>query len=209
MHIPPIITKEFQQKLSYHDVLEILKEGNQRFLNNTQIIRNLEDQRKNLTSAQHPIAVILGCIDSRVPSELIFDLGLGDVFNIRVAGNILNDDILGSIEFACNVVGAKLIVVMGHSDCGAIKAACGHTRLGHISSIMEKIEPVIQQIEPKFNNASNENIDFINEVTIQNTVHVKNQILEKSTIISEMVQNSEVGIVSAVYYLERGKVVFE
>ncbi len=209
MHIPPIITKEFQQKLAYHDVLEILKDGNQRFLNNTQIIRNLEDQRKNLTSAQHPIAVILGCIDSRVPSELIFDLGLGDVFNIRVAGNILNEDILGSIEFACNVVGAKLIVVMGHSDCGAIKAACGHTRLGHISSIMEKIEPVIQQIEPKFNNASNENIDFINEVTIQNTVHVKNQILEKSTIISEMVQNSEVGIVSAVYHLERGEVVFE
>jgi len=204
MEIPPIITKEFQESLSSNDVLNILKDGNKRFIANTRMMRSLKDQRTSLASAQHPIAVTLGCIDSRVPSEIIFDLGLGDVFNIRVAGNILNDDVLGSIEFACSIVGAKLIVVMGHSDCGAIKAACNNTRLGHITAIMEKIDPVIKRVKELHNDEST----LIEMVTVQNTVFVKNQILERSEIINEMVTSGAVGIVSAVYHLESGIVDF-
>lgn len=207
MQVPQVITKEFQQKLKPQEVLQILQDGNDRFLNNNQMQRNLEEQRKNLTSVQHPIAVILGCIDSRVPSELIFDLGLGDVFNIRVAGNILNEDVLGSIEFACKIVGAKLIVVMGHSDCGAIKAACNKTRLAHISHIMKKIDPVIHRTEKNTTIAKNTS-EFVDMVTMENTIHVKKNILKKSKIIREMQKANEIEIVSGVYNLVSGKVNF-
>lgn len=167
--------------------------------------RNLDDQRKNLTSEQHPIAVILGCIDSRVPSELIFDLGLGDVFNIRIAGNILNEDILGSIEFACKVVGAKLIVVLGHSDCGAIKAACNSIKIEHMSSITDKINKVIQLLESQDTTREG----FADEVTKMNTKYVKSEILKQSETVREMVSAGDLGIVSGVYHLESGVVHFD
>jgi carbonic anhydrase len=205
MPIASIVTREYQESLSPSQVLEFLKEGNQRFLNNEKIERDFDQQRKNLKSAQHPIAIILGCIDSRVPSELIFDLGLGDVFNVRIAGNILNDDVLGSLEFACKVVGAKLIVVMGHTDCGAIKAACNGVRLAHISSIMEKIDPVIHSIK---NRATQTEEDFVINVTHANTVRVKGEIMEKSEILRDMKKQGEIEIVNAVYCVESGIVSF-
>lgn len=205
MPIASIVTREYQESLTPTQVLEFLKEGNQRFLNNEKIERDFDQQRKNLKSAQHPIAIILGCIDSRVPSELIFDLGLGDVFNVRIAGNILNDDVLGSLEFACKVVGAKLIVVMGHTDCGAIKAACSGVRLAHISSIMEKIDPVINSI--KRENQTEE--DFVNDVTHANTVLVKREIIAKSSILREMKDQGAIEIVNAVYSVEDGVVTFD
>ena len=205
MPIASIVTREYQESLSPSQVLEFLKEGNQRFLNNEKIERDFDKQRKNLKSAQHPIAIILGCIDSRVPSELIFDLGLGDVFNVRIAGNILNDDVLGSLEFACKVVGAKLIVVMGHTDCGAIKAACNGVRLAHISSIMEKIDPVINSIK---NRETQTEEDFVINVTHANTVRVKGEIIEKSEILRDMKNQGEIEIVNAVYCVESGIVSF-
>ena len=205
MPIPSIVTKEFQENVTPFEVLAILKEGNQRFLNNEKIDRDFYKQRENLKSAQHPIAIILGCIDSRVPSELIFDLGLGDVFNVRVAGNILNDDVLGSLEFACKVVGAKLIVVMGHTDCGAIKAACNGVRMEHITSIMEKIDPVIQSINRK------ELLEegFVEKVTHKNTIRVKAEITQKSQTLREMQSQGAIEIVNAVYCVESGIVTFD
>ena len=205
MSIPSIVTKEFQENVTPFEVLSILKEGNKRFLNNEKIERDFDKQRENLKSAQHPIAIILGCIDSRVPSELIFDLGLGDVFNVRVAGNILNDDVLGSLEFACKVVGAKLIVVMGHTDCGAIKAACNGVRMEHITSIMEKIDPVIQSINRK----ELPEEDFVEKVTHKNTVRVKAEITQKSQTLREMQSHGAIQIVNAVYCVESGIVTFD
>jgi carbonic anhydrase len=206
MKLPPIITQEFQQSLAPSDVITILKEGNERFASNLHLARDLSSQRENLASAQYPVAVILGCIDSRTPSELIFDIGLGVVFNVRVAGNILNDDVLGSIEFACKIAGAKLIVVMGHTDCGAIKAACNGTRMAHITSIMKKIDPVICSIKETSNL---ENDTLVEAVTHHNTKYVKEQILNKSDIIKEMISANEVEIVSCVYSLETGYVNFD
>ena len=206
MPIASIVTKDYQESLKPFQVLEFLKEGNQRFLNNDKIERDFDAQRKNLKSAQHPIAIILGCIDSRVPSELIFDLGLGDVFNIRIAGNILNDDVLGSLEFACKVVGAKLIVVMGHTDCGAIKAACNGVRMDHITSIMEKIEPVINSIP---NRETQNEEELLNSVTHANTVRVKNEITAKSNILRKMKEQGLIEIVNAVYCVESGIVTFD
>ena len=205
MPIPSIVTKEFQENVTPFEVLAILKEGNQRFLNNEKIDRDFYKQRENLKSAQHPIAIILGCIDSRVPSELIFDLGLGDVFNVRVAGNILNDDVLGSLEFACKVVGAKLIVVMGHTDCGAIKAACNGVRMEHITSIMEKIDPVIQSINRK----ELPEEGFVEKVTHKNTIRVKAEITQRSVTLQEMQSQGAIEIVNAVYCVESGIVTFD
>lgn len=205
MPIPSIVTKEFQENVTPFEVLAILKEGNQRFLNNEKIDRDFDKQRENLKSAQHPIAIILGCIDSRVPSELIFDLGLGDVFNVRVAGNILNDDVLGSLEFACKVVGAKLIVVMGHTDCGAIKAACNGVRMEHITSIMEKIDPVIQSINRK----ELPEEGFVEKVTHKNTIRVKAEITQRSQTLREMQSQGAIEIVNAVYCVESGIVTFD
>ena len=206
MPIPSIVTKEFQENVTPFEVLAMLKEGNQRFLNNEKIERDFDKQRENLKSAQHPIAIILGCIDSRVPSELIFDLGLGDVFNVRVAGNILNDDVLGSLEFACKVVGAKLIVVMGHTDCGAIKAACNGVRMEHITSIMEKIDPVIQSINRKEFQTEE---GFTEKVTHKNTIRVKAEITQKSQTLREMQSQGAIQIVNAVYCVESGIVTFD
>lgn len=207
--LPTTVTKEFQQSLNPNDVLAILKAGNARFSHNLHYVRDTASQRKNLTNAQSPIAVILGCIDSRAPSEMIFDIGLGVVFNIRIAGNILNDDILGSLEFATKVAGAKLIVVMGHSDCGAIKSACQKVRLGNITKIMEKIDPVIEKTGEGFANATMENLEFVDAVIKKNAEFVKQQIEDQSLIIKELVDLGEVKIISSVYNLETGKVTFE
>lgn len=202
LNLPKVVTKSFQQSLTHENVLEILKLGNKRFCENLQMQRSLEDQRQSLASEQHPIAVILGCIDSRVPSELIFDLGLGDVFNIRIAGNILNEDILGSLEFACNVVGAKLIVVLGHSDCGAIRAACNGVKLGHITNIVEKISPIVESAK------NTEHTNIVDTVTVLNTQYVKNEITKRSEILEKMVSENQINIVSGVYNLHNGIVEF-
>src|SRR4028118_427391 len=141
------LTKELQDAITPSIALNLLKEGNKRFMSNLKVNRNLLQQVNETSDGQHPFAVILSCIDSRTSAELIFDQGLGDIFSVRIAGNILNDDILGSMEFACKVAGAKLIAVLGHSKCGAIQGACKKVKLGHLSGLLEKIEPAIKIVK--------------------------------------------------------------
>jgi carbonic anhydrase len=188
--------------------LDLLKEGNRRFVNNLKINRNLLQQANETSDGQHPFAVILSCIDSRTSAELIFDQGLGDVFSVRIAGNIVNEDILGSMEFGCKVAGAKIIVVLGHTKCGAIKGACDNVELGNLTSLISKIKPAVDQETVTSNNRTSSNASFVENVAELNvSLSVKN-ILLKSPIIAEMVKNDQIGIVGGVHDISTGEVKF-
>jgi carbonic anhydrase len=202
------ITKEMQNAISPSMALDILKEGNKRFVNNLKINRNLLQQANDTSDGQHPFAVILSCIDSRTSAELIFDQGLGDVFSVRIAGNIVNEDILGSMEFGCKVAGAKIIVVLGHTKCGAIKGACDNVELGNLTSLIAKIKPAVDQEAVTSNNRTSSNASFVENVAELNvSLSVKN-ILLQSPIIAEMVKNDEIGIVGGVHDISTGEVKF-
>src|SRR5688572_19793715 len=155
------LTKEMQMNLTPSMAIELLKEGNKRFINNLKINRNLLQQVNETSEAQYPLALILSCIDSRTSAELIFDQGLGDIFSCRIAGNILNDDILGSMEFACKIVGSKIIVVLGHTKCGAIKGACDGIQMGNLTTVLEKVKPAIAAETSTKKNRKASNIDFV------------------------------------------------
>jgi len=202
------LTKEMQNAISPSRALDILKEGNRRFVNNLKINRNLLQQANETSDGQHPFAVILSCIDSRTSAELIFDQGLGDVFSVRIAGNIVNEDILGSMEFGCKVAGAKIIVVLGHTKCGAIKGACDNVELGNLTSLISKIKPAVDQETVTSNNRTSSNASFVENVAELNvSLSVKN-ILLKSPIIAEMVKNDQIGIVGGVHDISTGEVKF-
>ena len=202
------LTKEMQNAISPSKALDILKEGNRRFVNNLKINRNLLQQANETSDGQHPFAVILSCIDSRTSAELIFDQGLGDVFSVRIAGNIVNEDILGSMEFGCKVAGAKIIVVLGHTKCGAIKGACDNVELGNLTSLISKIKPAVDQETVTSNNKTSSNASFVENVAELNvSLSVKN-ILLKSPIIAEMVKNDQIGIVGGVHDISTGEVKF-
>ena len=202
------LTKEMQNAISPSMALDLLKEGNRRFVNNLKINRNLLQQANETSDGQHPFAVILSCIDSRTSAELIFDQGLGDVFSVRIAGNIVNEDILGSMEFGCKVAGAKIIVVLGHTKCGAIKGACDNVELGNLTSLIAKIKPAVDQEAVTSNNRTSSNASFVENVAELNvSLSVKN-ILLQSPIIAEMVKNDEIGIVGGVHDISTGEVKF-
>jgi carbonic anhydrase len=202
------LTKEMQNAISPSKALDLLKEGNRRFVNNLKINRNLLQQANETSDGQHPFAVILSCIDSRTSAELIFDQGLGDVFSVRIAGNIVNEDILGSMEFGCKVAGAKIIVVLGHTKCGAIKGACDNVELGNLTSLISKIKPAVDQETVTSNNRTSSNANFVENVAELNvSLSVKN-ILLKSPIIAEMVKNDQIGIVGGVHDISTGEVKF-
>jgi len=202
------LTKEMQNAISPSMALDLLKEGNRRFVNNLKINRNLLQQANETSDGQHPFAVILSCIDSRTSAELIFDQGLGDVFSVRIAGNIVNEDILGSMEFGCKVAGAKIIVVLGHTKCGAIKGACDNVELGNLTSLIEKIKPAVDQETTTTENRTSSNANFVENVAELNvSLSVKN-ILLKSPIIAEMVKNDQIGIVGGVHDISTGEVKF-
>ncbi|MEY3056333.1 MAG: hypothetical protein RL548_834 [Bacteroidota bacterium] len=202
------LTKEMQNAISPSKALDILKEGNRRFVNNLKINRNLLQQANETSDGQHPFAVILSCIDSRTSAELIFDQGLGDIFSARIAGNIVNEDILGSMEFGCKVAGAKIIVVLGHTKCGAIKGACDNVELGNLTSLISKIKPAVDQETVTSNNRTSSNASFVENVAELNvSLSVKN-ILLKSPIIAEMVKNDQIGIVGGVHDISTGEVKF-
>ena len=190
--------------------LEILKEGNERFVKNYKANRNLLQQANDTREGQWPFAVILSCIDSRTSPELIFDQGLGDVFSIRIAGNVVNTDIIGSIEFACKVAGSKLIVVLGHSSCGAIKGACDHIELGNLTELLSKIQPAIYQetitTEPDKRNSGN--ASFIENVSTINLKRSVKIIVDRSYILEQMIENGEAAIIGAKHNLESGQVEF-
>ena len=202
------LTKEMQTSITPEMALELLKEGNKRFVNNLKINRNLLQQANETSDGQHPVAVILSCIDSRTSAELIFDQGLGDVFSIRIAGNVLNEDILGSMEFGCKVAGAKTIVVLGHTKCGAVKGACDNIVLGNLTGILEKIKPAVDAEATTIANRNASNSIFVENVAELNVrLSVKN-ILVKSPIIAEMVKNGEIGIIGGIHDIGTGEVKF-
>jgi carbonic anhydrase len=202
------LTKEMQSAITPSVALEILKEGNKRFVSNLKINRNLLQQANETSDGQHPFAVILSCIDSRTSAELIFDQGLGDVFSVRIAGNIVNEDILGSMEFGCKVAGAKIIVVLGHTKCGAVKGACDNVALGNLTGLIAKIKPAVDQESVTAENRNSSNGVFVENVAELNvSLSVKN-ILLKSPIIAEMVKNGDIGIVGGIHDIATGEVKF-
>ena len=203
-----ILTKEMQSAITPSVALEILKDGNKRFVSNLKINRNLLQQANETSDGQHPFAVILSCIDSRTSAELIFDQGLGDVFSVRIAGNIVNEDILGSMEFGCKVAGAKIIVVLGHTKCGAVKGACDNVALGNLTGLIAKIKPAVEQEAVTAENRNSSNGVFVENVAELNvSLSVKN-ILLKSPIIAEMVKNGDIGIVGGIHEIKTGEVKF-
>lgn len=201
-------SKETQSNLTPATALEILKEGNQRFINNLKANRNLLQQVNETSAGQFPFATILSCIDSRTSAELIFDQGLGDIFSIRIAGNILNEDILGSMEFATKVVGTKIIVVLGHTKCGAIVGACNHVELGNLTTLLNKIQPAIAQETTVNDNRNGTNSEFVDKVT---DIHVHltiDRIRKESPIIAELEREGSIKIIGGMYDVETGQVTF-
>jgi carbonic anhydrase len=188
--------------------IEILKEGNKRFMNNLKANRNLLEQANETSDGQHPFAVILSCIDSRTSAELIFDQGLGDVFSVRIAGNIVNEDILGSMEFACKVAGSKIIVVLGHSKCGAVKGACDHVEMGNLTALLSKIQPAVFDEKSEIENRSSSNSEFVEKVASINVKRTVNAIMERSPILKEMIENGEIGIIGGMHNINNGEVTF-
>lgn len=202
------LTKEAQAAVTPAMAIDILRKGNERFINNIRINRNLLQQVTETSSGQHPFAVMLSCIDSRASMELIFDQGLGDIFSIRVAGNVLNEDVLGSMEFACKVAGAKAIAVLGHTNCGAVKGACDGVEMGHLTGLLGKIRPAVAaETTTKANRTSN-NSEFVEKVALLNVKRTLVEILDRSAILRDMLLKNEIAIVSGIYDVGTGKVDF-
>jgi carbonic anhydrase len=202
------LTKEMQEAITPAMALELLKEGNLRFIGNLKVNRNLLQQANETSDGQHPFAVILSCIDSRTSAELIFDQGLGDVFSVRIAGNIINEDILGSMEFGCKVAGAKIIVVLGHTKCGAVKGACDHVEMGNLTALLTKIRPAVDDEKTTTENRNSGNSEFVEKVSIINIKRTVSAIIQRSPILKEMIEKGEIGIVGGVHNITDGQVTF-
>ncbi len=203
-----VLTKDSQQKLTPDQVLQHLREGNQRFADGNPLERDYILQASNTTQGQYPMAAVLSCIDSRTSAELVFDVGLGDLFSIRIAGNIANEDILGSMEFATLVAGAKLIVVLGHTGCGAVKAACDHVELGNLSGLLRKVDPAINRETITVQNRTSKNDDFVYNVTQLNVMETMKFIKNSSEIIKKLVEEGQIKIVGGMYDLDSRRVDF-
>jgi carbonic anhydrase len=202
------LTKELRDALTPHMAIDVLRKGNERFVNNLKANRNLLQQVNETSDGQHPLAIVLSCIDSRTSAELIFDQGLGDIFSCRIAGNVLNDDILGSMEFATKVIGVKAIVVLGHTKCGAINGACDRVRMGHLSTLLHKIEDAIEMEHETVDNRTSRNAAFVARVATNNVLLVKSQIVERSSIIGDMIRASDLALVGGMYDVDSGAVTF-
>ena len=201
-------TKRTQESLLPQDALDLLKEGNKRFVNNIKAHRNLLEQVNETSAGQFPFAAILSCIDSRTSAELIFDQGLGDILSIRIAGNILNDDILGSMEFACKIAGSKLIVVLGHTKCGAIMGACDNIVLGNLTGLLNKIKPAVEQETNTKSERNVNNESFLKNVTVNNVFITVKKIKEQSSILNQMEQAGQIKIIGGLHDLDTGQVTF-
>lgn len=203
-------TKETQATMTPDKALQYLKEGNQRFQNNLKANRNLLEQVNDTSEGQFPFATILSCIDSRVSAELVFDQGLGDIFSVRIAGNFINEDILGSMEFACKLAGTKLLVVLGHTSCGAVKGACDHARMGNLTALINKIEPAVDAVQEPMDKSlrNSSNLEFVDNVAEKNVHMAIENIRKDSPILVEMEKNNEILIVGAMYDISTGEVNF-
>jgi len=202
------LNKISQANITPKQALELLKAGNARFLDNLRINRNLLQQMNETSDGQWPMAAIVSCMDSRTSAELIFDQGLGDIFSIRLAGAVITDEVLGSLEYACKAAGSKFIVVLGHSKCGAIKGACDHVELGNLSALLGKITPAVFAEKTIRDNRTSHNHSFVEAVTRIHTERSVQAVLEQSVILRDMIFKGEVGIIGAVYDVESGVVTF-
>jgi carbonic anhydrase len=206
MRIMRTHSKKTQSEVTPEEALVYLQEGNHRFVSNLRANRNLLQQVNETSDGQFPFAIILSCIDSRTSAELIFDQGLGDIFSVRVAGNVVNEDVLGSMEYACKVAGSKLVVVLGHSKCGAVTSACQHAEIGNITALLRKIQPAVLEVEAEVGSiVTEENIQRVADVNVDIAI---NEIREKSDILKEMEQEGSIKIVGAMYDVDTGLVSF-
>lgn len=203
-------TKDTQAAMTPQSALETLKQGNTRFVNGAMVSRNLQEQVNDTAGGQYPFATVLHCIDSRVSAELLFDQGIGDVFSIRIAGNFVNEDILGSMEFACKLAGTKLLVVLGHTACGAVKGACDHARLGNLTTLINKLEPAVDAVAEPTNpeERTSKNIDFVNEVAKKNVHMTIDNIRSQSPVLKELEDEGSIAIVGGMYDIATGEVAF-
>lgn len=203
-------SQETQDSTTPQLALQFLREGNARFVQNLKANRDLLAQANQTREGQWPFATVLSCIDSRTSTELIFDQGLGDIFSARVAGNVVNTDILGSLEFACAIAGSKLIVVLGHSSCGAVKGACDHVEMGNLTELLAKLQPAVYQertvLDPEARNGSNP--EFVASVAAINVHRTIKAVVERSFILEELVESEKIGIVGGMHDLATGVVTF-
>jgi carbonic anhydrase len=202
-------TPESQSATTPSQAIEMLKQGNVRFTSGSTTSRDYQSQVSQTAGGQYPLAAVVSCIDSRIPTEIVFDQGIGDIFNARIAGNFVNEDILGSLEFACKVAGAKAIVVMGHTSCGAIKGACDKAELGNLTQLLEKITPAVDAVEtPEGADRSSANAAFVDAVAAKNVKLTLAKIRENSPVLKEMLEANEIEIIGAMYDVASGKVSF-
>lgn len=202
------LTKELQSAITPSLALQLLEEGNKRFVSNLKVNRNLLQQANETSDGQHPFAVILSCIDSRTSAELIFDQGLGDVFSIRIAGNIINEDVLGSMEFGCKLAGAKIIVVLGHTKCGAVKGACDHLEMGNLTALLTKLRPAVDDETETKENRTSDNTVFVENVANINVRRTVRSVTERSPILKELIESGQIGIVGGTHDIATGIVTF-
>ena len=202
------LTAETQASLTPTSVIQLLKDGNQRFLAGEALERNFLDQVRNTAEGQYPMAAILGCIDSRVPHEIVFDKGVGDVFSLRVAGNFVNTDMLGSLEFAAAVAGSKVIVVLGHTECGAVKGACDNVELGNLTSTLSNIAPAVYRVEGIEGERTSKNKDFVQAVAHENVEITVQNIVDRSPVLRGLVESGDLIVIGAMHDVTTGEVTF-
>ena len=202
------LTREAQAAITPGKALEMLKQGNERFVSGKAIERDYLAQVKQTSKGQFPFAAVVSCLDSRIPPAIVFDRGIGDLFVARVAGNFVNDDILGSLEFATKLAGAKLIVVMGHTECGAVKGACDAAQLGLLTTTLANINPAVKAVQGDYTPRSSQNAKFVQAVTEMNVQLTMQTLRDRSVVLREMIDKGDIGLVGAMYDVSTGKVTF-
>jgi carbonic anhydrase len=202
------MTSKGQAAITPDKAIEMLKQGNERFINGNAVKREMLAQVKQTSKGQFPFAAVVSCLDSRIPPEVVFDQGIGDLFVARVAGNFVNDDILGSLEFATKLAGAKLIVVMGHTECGAVKGACDGAQLGLLTATLANINPAVESVKGDYTPRSSKNTKFVQAVTELNIQLTMQKLRERSVVLREMLDKGEIAMVGAMYDVSTGEVVF-
>ncbi len=203
------LTAEMQAALTPAAVLQALQDGNRRFLTGQAIERNFLEQMRQTTAGQYPMATILGCIDSRVPHEVIFDKGVGDLFSARIAGNFINTDMLGSLEFSTAVAGARVIVVLGHTECGAVKGACDHVQLGNLTTTLANLSPAVYAVQNIEGPRTSANKAFVEAVAHENVAMTVDNIIERSSVIRGLVESGRLMVIGAMYDVSTGVVTFD
>ena len=202
------LTREAQAAITPARALEMLKQGNERFVSGKTLPRDLLAQVRQTATGQYPFAAIVSCLDSRIPPAIVFDQGIGDLFVGRMAGNFVNDDMLGSLEFATKLSGAKLVVILGHTECGAIKGACDAAQLGLLTATLANINPAVKAVQGDYTPRNSANAGFVQAVAEMNVQLTMKKLLDRSVVLREMVDKSELGLVGAMYDVTTGKVMF-